>query len=167
MHKWLNTTYDSAVAIVRTPSDMVRTFHVGAPYVAETSRIDPLSRGIEMSQRARAIETWAVLKSLGIDGVAAQTERFCDLARRFAEALETGGVAVINDVVLNQVLVRLGEDDATSELLAQIQASGVLWASGSSWQSRPAVRLSVCGWATTANDIDRAAAEIVGIAAQI
>lgn len=163
MHKWLNTTYDSAVAIVRDPADMVRTFHVGAPYIAETARIEPLSRGVEMSQRARSIETWAVLKSLGVAGVAGQTERFCRLASRLADALRSSDVEVLNDVVLNQVLVRLADDEQTGSLLQQIQASGTMWAGGSTWDGRPVIRLSVCSWATTEADIDSVAAKIIEI----
>ena len=163
MHKWLNTTYDAAVAIVHDPEAMLRTFHVGAPYIADTARIEPLSRGIEMSQRARAIEVWAVLKSLGTSGVAEHTERLCGHAKRLAAALRDGGIEVVNDVELNQVLIRLGDDTQTSVLLERIQRSETLWAGPTQWDDRPAIRLSVCSWATTDSDIDRIAAEITGL----
>ena len=140
---------------------MVRSFHVGAPYISDSQRIEPLSRGIEMSQRARAIETWAVLKTLGRAGVAEQTDRFCALASRLADALQGTAVEVINDVVLNQVLVRLADDEQTSALLDNIARSGTLWAGGTLFGGARAVRLSVCSWATTEDDIDSLASQLV------
>ncbi len=164
MHKWLNTTYDSAIAVVRDRGDMARTFHVGAEYIPESARIEPVSRGIDMSQRARSIEAWAVIKSLGADGVAAHTDRLCALASGLAEVLSDGGLDVVNDVVLNQVLVRAATDEATDELLIAIQQSDVLWCSGSVWEGRPIIRISVCSWATSTEDIAIAASTILGLA---
>jgi len=163
MHKWLNTTYDSAVAIVRDGDDMARTFHVGAAYLPDSERIEPVSRGIDMSQRARAIETWAVIKSLGSSGLAEHTARLCRHASTLAAELEAGGVRVLNDVVLNQVLIALDTDAATDSLLIAIQRSDDLWCGGTIWHGQSAIRISVCGWGTTEADIDRVAARILSL----
>lgn len=165
MHKWLNTTYDSAIAVVRDRDDMARTFHVGAEYIPESARIEPVSRGIDMSQRARGFEAWAVIKTLGAEGVAAHTERLCELTSKLAMALGDGGLEIVNDVVLNQILVRSDTDDQTQALLSAIQQSETLWCSGSVWDGRPIIRISVCSWATTEADIEVVANTILSLAA--
>jgi glutamate/tyrosine decarboxylase-like PLP-dependent enzyme len=164
MHKWLNVTYDSAVAIVRRREDLARTFQVGAAYVPESSRLEPVHRGPDMSQRARAIETWAVLKSLGRSGVSELVDRTCAHAGRLAATLERGGIQVHNDVVLNQVLIGLDSDEQTEALLGMIQSDGRIWCGGSQWNSRAVVRISVSSWATTDVDIDVAAETILDCA---
>lgn len=161
MHKWLNTTYDSAVAVVRNGDDMARTFHVGAAYIPDSARIEPVSRGIDMSQRAKAIEAWAVMKSLGSNGVAALTDRMCDHAARLATRLADGGLTIHNDVVLNQVLVSCDTDEATETLISHVQQSGTIWCGGSEWQGRSVMRISVSSWATTTADIDVAVETIL------
>lgn len=164
LHKWLNTTYDSAVAIVRDRGDLARTFKVGADYVPGSSRLEPLDRGPDMSQRARAVEAWAVLATLGANGVAAHTERLCSLAARMATALDgIPGVTVCNDVVLNQVLVRLDTDEQTEALIEAVQASGKIWCSGSAWEGRRVMRVSVCDQETTAAAIDASAELLDGL----
>ena len=115
-----------------------------------------------MSQRARAIETWAVLKSLGGDGVADLVERSCTHAHRLAVALADAGLEVHNDVVLNQVLVSMPSDQETDALLAAIQAGGHIWCGGSRWNGRSVIRISVSSWATTDADIDVAIESISG-----
>lgn len=167
MHKWLNVTYDSAVAIVREPTDLARTFQVGASYLPDSVRLEPLHRGPDMSQRARAIETWAVLKSLGRSGVRSLVDRTCAHARRLAEILESEGIEVLNDVVLNQVLIGLSTDERTEALLEAIQADGRIWCGGSRWNGRSVVRISVSSWATTDEDVDVAAAAIVECAGTV
>lgn len=164
MHKWLNTTYDAAIAVVRDREDMARTFHVGASYIPDSPRIEPVSRGIDMSQRARAIEAWAVIKSLGAEGVAAHTERLCSFAADLAARLDAGGLSIVNDVVLNQILVRAGTDEETDALLSRIQNDETLWCGGSEWEGRPVIRISVCSWTTTADDIAAVAKTILGLA---
>ena len=165
MHKWLNVTYDSAVAIVRRREDLARTFQVGAAYLPDSTRLEPMHRGPDMSQRARAIETWAVLKSLGRSGVAQLVERSCDHARTLAAALESGGLVIHNDVVLNQILVGCNDDSKTEALVDAVQRDGRIWCGGSEWRGRPVMRISVSSWATTAEDIDVAAAAIMECAA--
>lgn len=156
MHKWLNVPYDSAVGVIREPADLARTFQVSAPYIPGSVRLEPVDRGPDMSQRARAIETWAVLKSLGSDGVADLVDRSCDHAGRLAASLVAAGFDVHNEVVLNQVLVSIGSDEETEALLAAIQADGRIWCGGSRWQERSVIRISISSWATTADDVDTA-----------
>ena len=157
LHKWLNTTYDSAIAVVADRADMARTFQVGAPYVPGSTRLDPMHRGPDMSQRARAVEAWAVLSSLGADGVAAHSERLCALTRRLADALSDSPLTICNDVVLNQLMVRLDSDVATDALIDAVQASGEIWCGGSTWHGARVMRISVSSHATTEADIDRTA----------
>jgi glutamate/tyrosine decarboxylase-like PLP-dependent enzyme len=163
MHKWLNTTYDSAVAIVRDRDDMARSFDVSAAYLPESSRIEPVSRGIDMSQRAKAIEAWAVIKTLGASGVEELTDRYCDHATVLADRLREGGLVIHNDVTLNQILVSLDTDEATDALLAAVQGGGVVWCSGSKWLGRSVLRISICSWATTADDVELTARTILDL----
>jgi len=154
LHKWLNTTYDSAVAVVRDRSDLARTFKVGAAYVPGSSRLEPLDRGPDMSQRARAVEAWAVLATLGASGITAHTDRLCALAAALAGALaDVPEITVCNEVVLNQVLVCLDTDENTEALISAVQASGELWCSGSTWEERRVMRISVCDHGTTDADV--------------
>ena len=154
MHKWLNVTYDSAAAFVRSPQDMARTFKVGADYLPSQAAFEPVHRGMDMSQRARAIETWAVLKTLGAIGVAGLVDRCCEYAKRLGDELSEAGFVVHNDVVLNQVLVSLESDSATNQLIEDVQTDGSIWAGGSVWNGVAVMRLSVSSWATSEADID-------------
>lgn len=167
MHKWLNVTYDSAVAMVRDPADMARTFQVGASYLPDSGRLEAIHRGPAMSQRARAIETWAVLKSLGRQGIAELIDRTSDLAQHFATELAKAGFTVHNDVVLNQVLVSLGDDDATRQLIDNLGREGTIWAGGSVWEERAVMRISVSSWATTRDDVARAVQVLVALAEEL
>ena len=167
MHKWLNTTYDSAVAIVRDREDLSRTFQVGASYIPEAQRLEPVHRGPDMSQGARAVETWAVLAHLGRTGVAAHSERLCAHAKLLAERLDDAGVTVPHDVVLNQVLVQLDTDEQTEALITGVQQSGVIWCGGSSWRGRSVMRVSVSSWATAVADVETAADLISKLAHEI
>ena len=164
MHKRLNVTYDSAVAVVRDEADLARTFQVGASYLPDSTRLEPVDRGPDMSQRARGVETWAVLKSLGVQGVADMIETSCSHSMRLAEKLVAGGLVLVNDVVLNQVLIRHANDDKTEELIRSVQVDGRIWCGGSRWQGRSVMRISVSSWATSDADIDLAAETILELA---
>jgi glutamate/tyrosine decarboxylase-like PLP-dependent enzyme len=114
----------------------------------------------EFSRRARGFTVYAAIRSLGRSGIAELVERCCDHAKRFADGIaEVPGVEVLNDVVLNQVLFRFGSDERTADALKAVQDSGVAWMSGSTWDGRAAIRISVSNWQTTAEDIDRTIAE--------
>jgi glutamate/tyrosine decarboxylase-like PLP-dependent enzyme len=109
----------------------------------------------EFSRRARGFTVYAAIRQLGRSGIAELVERCCDHAARFAREIPSTGAAVLNDVVLNQVLFRYDSDERTSEILRRVQESGEAWMSGSVWEGRQAVRLSVSNWQTSDDDIDR------------
>ena len=156
-HKWLNVPYDSGVAIVRDAEAHRAAMTVSAAYLVQTrgAERDAVDWVPEFSRRARGIPVYATLRALGRDGVAALVDRCCAHARRFAELLGAEpGVAILADVVLNQVLVRFGDDDAlTREVIARVQEDGTCWASGTTWHGVAALRLSVSNWATSDDDI--------------
>jgi glutamate/tyrosine decarboxylase-like PLP-dependent enzyme len=171
-HKWLNVPYDSGLVFVAHPAAHQAAMSKAASYlIGDPSQRDPFNFVPEASRRARAFPIWAALRSLGRDGVAELIERGCAHARRFADALgRAGGVEILNEVVLNQVLVRFldrqgdsgGDHDARTRAVAErIQRGGVLWAGPTVWHGKAALRLSVSGWATTTEDVDRSVAAIL------
>jgi glutamate/tyrosine decarboxylase-like PLP-dependent enzyme len=159
-HKWLNVSYDSGIAILRNPEHLRAAVRVDASYLVSGTSREPMHNTPQSSQRARGVEVWAVLASLGRSGLADLIERNCAMARRFASTLEAGGCKILNDVVLNQVVVGLGE--AADEIIRDVQADGTCWAGPTTWQGQRAMRLSVSNWSTTEHDIDRSAAAIIG-----
>jgi len=166
-HKWLNVPYDSGLAFVRDGAALRAAMAVTAEYLPTASdQRNPADYTPELSRRARGVEIWAVLRSLGRSGLAALVERTCRHARRFAEGLAGGGYQVLNDVVLNQVLVSFGDADATNRVIAAIQADGTCWCGGTIWQGQTAMRISVSSWATTDEDVERSLAAILRIAAR-
>jgi threonine aldolase len=108
-----------------------------------------------MSSRARVIELWAVLKTLGREGVQRLVEQLCEHAREFARLLSTEGFQIHNEVIFNQVLVSCGDDGLTNATLENIQRSGECWCGGSTWHGKAVIRISVCDWATTSKEIER------------
>lgn len=164
-HKWLNVPYDSGYAFCARPAAHQAAMAFTAAYLGEASRAlrSPADWGLESSRRARGFATWAALRELGRDGVAALVERCCAHARRFAQRLSAAdGVRVVNDVVLNQVLVRFGDHDETTErVIAAVQRSGVCWMGGTVWRGQRLMRISVSGWRTTAADVDRCAEAVL------
>jgi glutamate/tyrosine decarboxylase-like PLP-dependent enzyme len=161
-HKWLNVPYDSAIAIVRDRDALMGAMAYAGPYlVANPDQRDSANFSPESSRRARAIPVYAALRSLGRDGVAAMIERGCANARHMAELLAAQGAEVLNDVVLNQVLVRFaGGDDANRAIIDAVQRDGTCWLGGTSWNGEHVVRLSFSNWATTAADVEASAAAI-------
>jgi glutamate/tyrosine decarboxylase-like PLP-dependent enzyme len=164
-HKWLNTTYDCGIALVRDPAALRAAMQATAAYLPTAEHREAMNLTPQSSQRARGAEVWAVLASLGRDGVAGLVERTCRLARRFADGLRAAGYEVLNDVVLNQVLVDFGPD-RTAAVVAAVQRDGTCWCGPTSWQGRPAMRISVSAWNTTAADIDRSLAAVLGCASR-
>jgi glutamate/tyrosine decarboxylase-like PLP-dependent enzyme len=160
-HKWLNTPYDTGVAIVRSHADLRRAMHMTAAYVESIEERQPMQLGIQMSQKARGLETWAMLASHGRAGLAALIDRCCDHAARMASRLADGGVEVLAPVALNQVLVAFGDDATTDAVIARVQADGTCWVGGTSWHGRRAMRISVSDMATTEQDIDACAGAIL------
>jgi glutamate/tyrosine decarboxylase-like PLP-dependent enzyme len=159
-HKWLNTTYDCGVALVRDPAALRGALEAQAAYLPGTAAREPMHYTPQSSQRARGVEVWAVLAALGRDGVAELVERTCRLARRAAGGLREAGVSVLNDVVLNQVVADFGGQDRTDAVIGAIQRDGTCWCGPTTWQGRRAMRLSVSCWNTTEDDIDRSVAAV-------
>ncbi len=163
-HKWLNVPYDSGLAFVRDGAALRSAMGQSAAYYVVGQQREPMHYTPEASRRARAVEVWAALRSLGRSGVADLIERTCACARRFAEGLSGAGYDVLNEVVLNQVLVAFGDDDTTRRVIDGVQREGTCWAGGTSWHGRAAMRLSVSSWATTEADVDRSLEAILRVA---
>jgi glutamate/tyrosine decarboxylase-like PLP-dependent enzyme len=154
-HKWLNVPYDSGLALVRDADALRAAMSITADYLPTTSPFrNPSDFTPELSRRARGIEVWAALKSLGRKGVAELIERNCRRARRFAEGLQAAGFKVLNEVVLNQVLVAFGDAETTNRVISDIQREGTCWCGGTVWQGQTAMRISVSSWATTDADVE-------------
>jgi len=157
-HKWLNVPYDSGLAFVRDAHALQAAMAITAEYLPTQSEIrNPADFTPELSRRARGVEVWAALRSLGRTGVAELIERNCTQARRFAERLSAAGGEILNEVVLNQVLVAFGDAEKTKRVIEAIQADGTCWAGITVWQGRTAMRISVSSWATTDADVERSA----------
>jgi glutamate/tyrosine decarboxylase-like PLP-dependent enzyme len=160
-HKWLNIPYDSGLAFVAHPEAHRCAMRLTAEYlVADASAArDEMDWTPEFSRRARGFAVYAGLRSLGRSGVAQLVERSCERARQFAAAVAgLPGCTVLNEVVLNQVLFTFEDDATTAAMLAAVQASGEAWMSGTTWDGRSAIRLSVSNWRTTEADVDRTVA---------
>ena len=164
-HKWLNVPYDCGIALVRDESALRAAMAMTAAYLPPSGVRDPMHYSPDGSRRARAVDLWAAYQHLGRAGVADLVERCCRHATRFAELIRAGGHEVMNEVVLNQVLVSFGDDEATRRVIARIQADGVCWCGGTRWRNREAMRISVSSWATTDADVDASAAAILRAAA--
>ena len=160
-HKWLNVPYDSGLAFVRDPQPLRAAMGVTAAYLPDSMMREPAAHAPELSRRARGVEVWAVLRALGRSGLADLIERDCRHATAFAEGLASAGFEILNDVVLNQVLVSFGDEEATRRVVAAIQEDGTCWAGITVWQGRTAMRISVSGWSTTADDVERSLAAML------
>jgi glutamate/tyrosine decarboxylase-like PLP-dependent enzyme len=164
-HKWLNVPYDSGIVVVREPEHLRRALSWGsAAYLTQGSGREPWQYTPDASRRARGIELWAALRSLGRGGVGEMIERNCRQARLFADRLRAAGFSVLNDVVLNQVLVSFGSPEETRRVISEIQADGTCWCGGTVWQGHTAMRISVSSWATTDEDVEKSAAAMVRVA---
>jgi glutamate/tyrosine decarboxylase-like PLP-dependent enzyme len=155
-HKWLNVPYDSGIALVRHGEALRAAMSITAEYLPTDSPFrNPSDFTPELSRRARGVEVWTSLRTLGRSGVAELIERTCRHALRFAEGLSAAGYVVLNDVVLNQVLVSFGDAETTNRVISEIQSEGTCWCGGTVWQGRTAMRISVSSWATTEADVER------------
>jgi glutamate/tyrosine decarboxylase-like PLP-dependent enzyme len=165
-HKWLNVPYDSGLAFVRDSSALKSAMAITAEYLpTETAQRNPSDFTPELSRRARGVEVWTALRTLGRAGLAELFERNCRQARRFAQGLKQAGYEVLNDVVLNQVLVSFGAPERTRRIVAAIQRDGTCWCGATVWQGRTAMRISICCWATTDADVEQSLAAMLRIAA--
>ena len=163
-HKWPNVNYDSGIVMVRDGSALREAMTVSAAYLTPGTRREPMHHTPDASRRARGVELWAALKSLGRSGMRALIERTCALAKRFENGLRTAGFEVLNEVVINQVLVSFGDAKTTREVIRRIQEDGTCWCGATEWQGKTAMRISVASWATTEADVDRSLEAMVRIA---
>ena len=163
-HKWLNVPYDSGIAFVRRAADLRRSFAATAGYLPPDAGFEAMNHTPQSSQRARQVEVWAVLRTLGRQGVIDLIARTCRHAQTMAGFLSQAGLEVLNDVVLNQVLVRAATDDQTLALVKAVQQDGTCWCGPTVWQHRPAMRISISGWATTDQDVMHSADAIIAAA---
>jgi glutamate/tyrosine decarboxylase-like PLP-dependent enzyme len=156
-HKWLNVGYDCGFVAVSDPAAHRAAMAVSAAYLLPGSNREGWEYVLDSSRRARGFALYATLRTLGRGGVADLVARCCRLARMMADLVaRIDGAEVLNDVVLNQVLVRFGDDDArTNEVIARVQADGTAWMGGTLWQGRAAMRISVSNWMTSEQDIER------------
>jgi glutamate/tyrosine decarboxylase-like PLP-dependent enzyme len=159
-HKWLNVPYDNGIAFCAHPESQQAALSIRSVYLlfADQAR-DPVDWTPEHSRRARAFTVYAAVRSLGRAGVADLVERLCARARDIAAGLaELPGCEILNDVVLNQVLLRFEDDEATDAVVAAVQAGGEAWLAGTTWDGRHAIRVSVSNWQTSEADVARAVA---------
>jgi len=163
-HKWLNVPYDCGICLVRRPADLRRSFAAAAGYLPPDVGFEASHHTPQASQRARQVDVWAVLRALGRQGVADLVVRSCNHAQTMADLLRQAGLEVLNDVVLNQILVRAATGEQTTALVGAVQNDGTCWCGPTLWQGRPAMRISISGWATSDQDIEKSAQAIIAAA---
>jgi glutamate/tyrosine decarboxylase-like PLP-dependent enzyme len=167
-HKWLNVPYDSGLVFCAHPDAHRAAIGVKASYLVHATdrrERDEMDWTPEFSRRARGFAVYAALRSLGRSGVAEIVERSCEHARLFAKLLEEGGATILNEVVLNQVLVRFDDGERTGEVIRRVQEDGTCWLGGTDWQGEHAMRVSVSNWRTTREDVERSARAVLTAAA--
>jgi glutamate/tyrosine decarboxylase-like PLP-dependent enzyme len=160
-HKWLNAPYDSGIAICRDPADLRRAMAFDAAYLATDAERAAAHLGLQMSQRARGAEIWAILTSRGRRGITELVDRLCAHAERMAGLLDAAGARILVPTALNQVLVQFDDDRTTDAVIAAVQADRTCWAGGTRWHGRHAMRISMCDASTTSTDIEAAAHAIL------
>ena len=163
-HKWPNVGYDNGLVLVRDGVALRTSMGISAAYLEPGGRREPMHHTPESSRRARGVELWAALKSLGRSGLRALIERTCVYAQRFCRGFREAGFEVLNEVVINQVLVSLGSPEVTREVIRRIQEDGTCWCGGTVWQGKTAMRISVSSWATTEADVESSLQAIIRIA---
>ena len=158
-HKTLNTPYDSGIIFCRDKEALVSSLHMSGSYIIKGNQRDGMYFTPEMSRRARIIELWATLKYLGREGIDQMVYGLHERAKQFAKMLNLAeGFEIVNDVVFNQVIVKCGTDKITNEVIHQIQEMRECWVGGSMWEGNRVIRISVCSWATTEEDVKRSVA---------
>jgi glutamate/tyrosine decarboxylase-like PLP-dependent enzyme len=160
-HKWPNIGYDCGMALVRDPQALRATMSIQASYLAHGEHREPSDYNPELSRRARGVELWAGLRSLGRSGMAEIVERNSSHARRFAAGLKAAGYQILNEVIINQVLVSFGSPEKTLRTIERLQTEGTCWCGSTVWQGQTAMRISVSSWATTKEDVDRSLAAML------
>ena len=165
-HKTLNTPYDCGVIMCRDRDSLTAALHADASYIVYGGRRDGMLHTPEMSRRARIFELWAALRYLGRSGVDELVYGLHERARQFAVELEQAGFEILNDVVFNQVLAACYDDATTARTIELVQRSGECWVGGTEWHGRTAIRISVCSWATTPEDVSRSVKAFIAASAR-
>ena len=160
-HKTLNAPYDCGIVLCRHPEATVVAMQNTGAYILYSDKRDSMIYTPEMSRRGRGTELWATLKTLGRSGASELVEGLCDRARQAAEALQGAGFRILNEVAFNQVLVACETEEQTLTTMKNLQSSGEAWCGGSTWQGETVIRISVCSWATTPEDIQRTVAAFI------
>jgi glutamate/tyrosine decarboxylase-like PLP-dependent enzyme len=167
LHKWPNVNYDSGIVLVKDGTALRAAMTITAAYLAAGVQREPMYHAPESSRRARGVEAWAGLKSLGREGLCSLIERTCAHAKTFAEGFRGAGFQVLNDVVINQVLVSFGSREITEKVIRAVQEDGTCWCGGTVWQGKPAMRVSVSSWATTDADVRLSLETILRLAREV
>lgn len=160
-HKTLNSPYDCGIVLCKNRDALVSAMQSSGSYIQYSENRDGMLYTPEMSRRARGVELWAALKFLGRQGVGELVDGLCELALEFSRKLKASGFRILNDVVFNQILVACDTREQTNETLESLKESGECWCGGTVWKEEPAIRISVCSWATTVEDVDRSVAAFV------
>jgi glutamate/tyrosine decarboxylase-like PLP-dependent enzyme len=152
-HKTLNTPYDNGIILCRDEEALVSALHMSGSYIVIGEGRDGMFYTPEMSRRARIIELWATLKSLGKHGIDEMIYGLHERAKQFALELKAEGFEILNDVCFNQVLVHFSNSETTLKILKEVQEQRICWCGGSKWDGKDVIRISVCSWATTEKDV--------------
>jgi glutamate/tyrosine decarboxylase-like PLP-dependent enzyme len=166
-HKWPNVNYDSGIVLVKDGAALRAAMAISAAYLEGSGRREPMHHTPDSSRRARGVEVWAGLKSLGREGLRSLIERTCEHAKAFAHGFRRAGFQVLNDVVINQVLVSFGSAEITEKVIRAVQEDGTCWCGGTVWQGKSAMRVSVSSWATTDADVQVSLETIVRLAREV
>ena len=160
-HKTLNVPYDCGIVLCRSREALLNALQASGAYLQMSENRDGIMYTPDMSRRARSIELWTALKTMGKRGVEALIDQLCERAQLFARLLAQKNFNVLNEVVFNQVLLACDTPQQTERTLALVQASGECWCGGTMWNDAPANRVSVCSWITTEEDVKRSVAAFV------
>lgn len=167
LHKWLNVPYDAGLVLFKEAAPARAALALSAAYLPDDPTRQPCDFTPESSRRARGVDAWAALLSLGRSGVEALVDRCCAHARRMADGLSAAGHEILNEVVLNQVVVAFGDDDTTRAVVRAVQEEGTCWAGGTTWRGRAAMRISFSSWATTDEDVEQSLAAVLRAAGEV
>lgn len=154
-HKTLNAPYDCGIVLCRDREALVTAMHLSGSYIQYSEQRDGFLYTPDMSRRARGIDLWVTLRSLGRSGIEELVDGLCERAVQFADRLRSHGFRILNDVVFNQVLVACDTPEETRAVLEAVQRSGECWCGGAEWSGEPVIRVSVCSWVTTAENVEQ------------
>jgi glutamate/tyrosine decarboxylase-like PLP-dependent enzyme len=163
-HKTLNAPYDCGIILCRDRKALTDALQMDGSYIMYSEKRDGMLYALDMSRRARSVELWATLKTLGKNGVKELLENLHNKAKYFAEKLAENGFQIINDVCFNQINVFVGNEVVTNRFLSEVQNSGICWCSGSKRFGKSFIRISICSYKTTYNDIDKSVEVFVNVA---